>query len=88
MQSRAAIAAKNALIRGSVQVVSDSDSSRIIHRFKRATQVRTAVMAAGGKALDQRLLVAKGYGPLVPLACNDTAEGQRVNRRVEVWIRD
>ena len=58
------------------------------HSFKRAAQVRAALLVAGGKQLDQRPIAAKGFGPLAPVACNDTAEGQRLNRRVEVWVRD
>jgi phosphate transport system substrate-binding protein len=30
---------------------------------------------------------ASGYGELAPVTCNDTAEGRRINRRVEVWLR-
>jgi outer membrane protein OmpA-like peptidoglycan-associated protein len=31
-------------------------------------------------------LVAKGYGPTKPIAFNDTEEGRRRNRRVEVKV--
>ncbi|MEQ8824391.1 MAG: phosphate ABC transporter substrate-binding/OmpA family protein [Filomicrobium sp.] len=31
--------------------------------------------------------VAKAYGELAPIACNDTPEGRNLNRRVEVWIK-
>ena len=54
---------------------------------KRADQVRTALLAATKGRLDPRLIVAKGYGALAPVACNDTANGQQLNRRVEVWIK-
>jgi len=29
-----------------------------------------------------------GYGEMSPLGCNETANGRRINRRVEVWTRD
>ena len=54
--------------------------------LKRAGQVRSALLAAAGPGLDPRLVTAKGYGSLAPTACNTTAEGQRLNRRVEVWV--
>ncbi|MEP5757832.1 MAG: phosphate ABC transporter substrate-binding/OmpA family protein [Litoreibacter sp.] len=32
-------------------------------------------------------ITVKGYGELSPVACNDSVNGKRLNRRVEVWIR-
>lgn len=62
--------------------------SNLTHSYKRSGQVRSALLSASGQKIDHRLLLAKGYGPLAPVACNDTGEGQRLNRRVEVWIKD
>lgn len=57
--------------------------------LRRANQVRLALLAAAGPgAIDSRRLIAKGYGPLAPVACNDSAAGHDKNRRVEVWVRD
>ena len=57
--------------------------------LRRAEQVRAAVLAAAGPGkINPRLLVAHGFGPLAPVACNDTLPGQQLNRRVEVWARD
>ena len=55
---------------------------------RRADQVRAAVLAAGAGKINPRQVAARGYGPLSPVACNDTLQGQQLNRRVEVWIRD
>ncbi|MFM9942202.1 MAG: substrate-binding domain-containing protein [Hyphomicrobiaceae bacterium] len=55
---------------------------------RRANLVRAALLKASGDRLDQRLLIAKGYGPLAPVACHDTPDGQRLNRRVEVWVKE
>ena len=55
---------------------------------RRAEQVRAAVLAAGAGKLNPRTIAARGYGPLSPVACNDTLHGQQLNRRVEVWVRD
>ncbi|MEO0387421.1 MAG: substrate-binding domain-containing protein [Pseudomonadota bacterium] len=32
-------------------------------------------------------IFSRGFGELSPLACDTTADGQRINRRVEVWTR-
>jgi outer membrane protein OmpA-like peptidoglycan-associated protein len=55
---------------------------------RRAGQVRTAVLEAANGRVNGTALVAKGYGPLAPTACNDTTERRQLNRRVEVWIKD
>jgi phosphate transport system substrate-binding protein len=31
-------------------------------------------------------ITAQGFGPLLPVACNDTEWGRALNRRVEVWV--
>ena len=56
--------------------------------LKRAGQVRTALLTAAGAGLDPRLIGTKGYGALAPVACNTTGDGQRLNRRVEVWVAE
>lgn len=53
----------------------------------RAQQVATEIANAGGSALSNIEFVVKGYGELSPSACNDTLEGKRINRRVEIWMR-
>lgn len=32
-------------------------------------------------------VTALGLGAILPVACHDTADGRRLNRRVEVWVR-
>ncbi len=57
--------------------------------LRRAEQVRAAVLAAAAPGkINPRQIVAHGFGPLSPIACNDTLQGQQLNRRVEVWARD
>ena len=53
----------------------------------RAQQVATEIAAAGGAGLSNIEFSVKGYGELSPSACNDTLEGKRINRRVEIWMR-
>lgn len=60
--------------------------ANLTHSWKRAAQLKTIVIAAGGPNLDARRIATKGYGPLAPIACNDTTDGRMLNRRVEVWV--
>lgn len=59
--------------------------ANLSHSYKRASLLRQIVATVGGASLDARRIATKGYGPLAPIACNDTAEGRTTNRRVEVW---
>jgi phosphate transport system substrate-binding protein len=55
---------------------------------RRAQAVRRALGAADRAAALAPPVVTKAYGELAPVACNDSPEGQQLNRRVEVWIKD
>lgn len=54
---------------------------------KRAWSVRDALMKTGA-ALDRSTILAKGYGELMPVACNASDLGREKNRRVEVYLLD
>ena len=79
--------AKKILLAGFTDANGEKFLANFTHSYKRSNQVRTALLAASGQKIDHRLLNVKGYGPLAPVACND-AEGARLNRRVEVWVKD
>lgn len=52
-----------------------------------AETVRDALQLAAPDAGAQTLAVAEGHGALLPIACDATAAGRHLNRRVEVWLR-
>ena len=55
---------------------------------KRAEIVKEAVVAAAETAnLDQVALEIMAFGEALPMACDDSAWGRQVNRRVEIWVR-
>ena len=55
---------------------------------RRAEAVRAAVEAAVGDADLSRVAVGTdAFGEAMPMACDDSAWGRQVNRRVEVWVR-
>ncbi|MDQ7071506.1 MAG: substrate-binding domain-containing protein [Rhodobacterales bacterium] len=55
---------------------------------RRARAVRDAVIAAAVTAnLDNITLGTDAFGEALPMACDDSAWGRQVNRRVEVWLR-
>lgn len=53
----------------------------------RAQQVSATVQELVATQLPGVTFSFKGFGELAPTSCNDTLEGKRINRRVEVWIR-
>ena len=56
---------------------------------RRAQAVRRALAPADRAAATLTSpVVTKAYGELAPVACNDSPEGQQLNRRVEVWIKN
>lgn len=55
---------------------------------RRAQEVRDAVRGAAVWADLSRVdLTVEGFGEALPMACDDSDWGRRVNRRVEVWLR-
>ncbi len=55
---------------------------------RRAETVRAAVLGAAETAnLDRLNIGIDAFGETMPMACDDSAWGRQVNRRVEVWVR-
>jgi phosphate transport system substrate-binding protein len=56
--------------------------------LRRAEAVRTAVQSTAETASFDRLkLEVDAFGEAMPMACDDSAWGRQVNRRVEVWVQ-
>lgn len=70
---------------------SDGEGSARINReisLRRAEAVRSAVIVAAETAnLSRIALEVEAFGEAMPMACDDSAWGRLVNRRVEVWVR-
>jgi phosphate transport system substrate-binding protein len=77
----------------SIKFVGFSDGQGPADGNKRiAMQRARAVLAAVKKAaetvdLDDLNIAVDAYGETLPMACDDSAWGRQVNRRVEVWVR-
>ncbi len=62
-----------------------SSNARIA--LRRAQTVRNAVLAAVETEIPPSVeITTEGFGEAMPMACDDTEWGRKVNRRVEVWI--
>ncbi len=56
--------------------------------LQRAASVRAAVVKEAATADPDRVrLKVDGFGEEMPMACDDSDWGRRINRRVEVWLR-
>lgn len=70
---------------------SDGDGSATVNKriaMERAMAVRRAVTNAARTAdMDRISLSVEAFGEAMPMACDDSAWGRQVNRRVEVWVR-
>ena len=55
---------------------------------RRAETVLNALKEHDATKLEGIKVVTKGYGEIAPVACNDTAQTQAINRRVEVWFKE
>ena len=53
----------------------------------RAIAVLTALKAAAPGLPDDRLPSVAAFGEALPMACDETAPGRRLNRRVELWLK-
>ncbi len=54
--------------------------------LKRARTVRKLLARSMKGKMSNSQFIARGYGELLPSACNDTQEGKTRNRRVEIWV--
>lgn len=54
---------------------------------RRAEAVRDALDRRLGPGTPGLEIVAEGFGEALPIVCDDTRRGRRINRRVEVWHR-
>ncbi len=70
-------------VQGHTDDVGSPDGNRRLSR-KRASEVRKYLI---DKGVEKRRIIAKGYGPDVPIGDNATEEGRAMNRRVQFVIR-
>lgn len=54
---------------------------------QRAGQVATELQETSGGRLSNIAISSVGYGEIAPSGCNSSEEGRRINRRVEIWIK-
>ncbi len=76
-----------------VSLVGFTDSDGSFEANRGLAQGRAAAVQdlienyVGAEALSNVRFTTKGYGELHPVGCNDNFAGQRLNRRVEVWVK-
>ncbi len=78
---------KEVVFVGFTDSVGDEELNRQLSE-QRAGQVLSALLAQDPTLSTKLRTRAIGYGEISPLGCNETNTGRRINRRVEVWVRD
>jgi phosphate transport system substrate-binding protein len=59
----------------------------IVLALERANAVKQALLRKLGEPQYAKLIDTRGYGPALPVACNESETGRDKNRRVEVWLK-
>jgi phosphate transport system substrate-binding protein len=77
---------RSMLIAGFTDAIGPPDANRRL-ALGRAEVVRRALENVGAR-LDVGNVQVKGYGEILPVACNDTDVGREKNRRVEIYLRE
>ena len=67
--------------------VGQAEANRRISLQRARTVLEAVKSAAETVNLDRVQLGADAFGEILPMACDDSAWGRQVNRRVEVWVR-
>jgi phosphate transport system substrate-binding protein len=69
-----------------------SDSAGTVEKnitlsLERANAVKQALLRKLGDPQYAKLIDTRGFGPALPVACNESEAGRDKNRRVEVWLK-
>ncbi|WP_240724891.1 TolC family outer membrane protein [Onishia niordana] len=80
----AELMARNDLARVVIAGHADSTGSDAINEPLSQARAEQVVGYLASRGVDRALLVARGFGSRKPVATNDTADGRRANRRVEI----
>jgi len=75
----------NVHLLGFTDSVGDFDLNQEVS-LRRANQVRDALLDVDSTLAERVSILPAGFGEIAPIACNETAQGRSINRRVEVWV--
>ena len=64
----------------------DFDANVKLSQERAQTVMQEITQRLPKRQLDIGTMTAKGYGPILPMACETTELGRSVNRRVEIWV--
>lgn len=87
LMERDAFANKEVIFVGFTDSVGKADLNQQLSA-QRADEVRRTLLQRFPDLRGRARTRAIGYGEISPLGCNETDNGRRINRRVEVWVQD
>jgi len=77
---------KNLYFSGFSDGQGDFDANVKLSQERAQTVMQEITRRLPKRQLDIGTMTAKGYGPVLPMACETTDLGRSVNRRVEIWV--
>jgi len=88
MMSGSQLENKEVILVGYTDSVGPSESNSVLSQLRSGQVLNELVAALPEDRARTSRVKSIGYGEMSPLGCNETANGRRINRRVEVWVRD
>lgn len=63
------------------------DANLALSQNRASTVLQMVLDRLDPQKADVASMASTGFGPVLPMACEDTEIGKRINRRVEVWVQ-
>lgn len=79
---------KELLLVGFTDNIGNANGNVILSRQRADSAYQSLLEALPEGGADGLPIKSVGFGELSPLSCNNSPNGRRINRRVEVWLRD
>jgi len=88
MMSGSQLENKEVILVGYTDSIGSGEANAVLSQLRSGQVLNELVAALPEDRARSSRVKSIGYGEMSPLGCNETENGRRINRRVEVWVRD